>query len=584
MKPKISAALKAQVALNAPSRLVKKLDKDPTRARDWTWSDKGEHHTIQTDTEACVRLAKQQTLKDLDDISCSCLLSPKCLHILSVVAVLPLDDNDASLEEVDEQEGRNEVADKIESEIQLNDVQREVAQECFALLSRGLSRGFQNAGVSEQGSILRSAHIAKINKLHTLSSSLIGVAHSLNALQADSPTFSLGGLRERLLLAIECSYRLNTNVEVKQRELGVARRGYHHLRAQRLEGFFSEPLVGASGHAGVVTFLVSNEGRLFSLSDVRPATETRAEQVYRQGVHIGDLSLSHQALARASLFLNEGKASKSGRLGQGQGVKAVSAGGREWSDAPIAHLFEQDLKVQLAALAQMQRRADDARPVGWDLLFLKGAFVDGGSSFQLDNGAIIKLMVRENESLRFRENLRILGKSGCPYRLVARFIFSKEVRVLPLAASALNAKSDLSSALGKRVCLGLDKLVGANIEGDHTSPQSVTSFHDERTALKPDALDTLERVVDRVTLGGRRHLPQSMAKEIAQTRGRLRKQMLQNAEYLLDELYAQARTPPSTGGRESDDESFALAYVKTAAYLQEVQRLSLFRTWERATT
>src|SRR5262249_33908348 len=76
--PDVAAALTAQI----PSRLIKKLDSDPTLAERWTWSDM----TVKTDKGEVVTLAL--TAGVVPGVTCTCLLQPKCLHVAAVVALL----------------------------------------------------------------------------------------------------------------------------------------------------------------------------------------------------------------------------------------------------------------------------------------------------------------------------------------------------------------------------------------------------------------------------------------------------------------------------------------------------------------
>ncbi|MFT3697550.1 MAG: hypothetical protein QM831_30685 [Kofleriaceae bacterium] len=90
--PGVAAALTAQI----PARLIKKLDAEPELAAKWTWKPT----TVTTDKGETV------TFELVDDVvknvTCTCLLTPKCLHVAAVVALLePAEASASDAEELD---------------------------------------------------------------------------------------------------------------------------------------------------------------------------------------------------------------------------------------------------------------------------------------------------------------------------------------------------------------------------------------------------------------------------------------------------------------------------------------------------
>lgn len=95
VRPSISPGLLADLTAAAPARLVKKLDATPTLAESWTWTA-GDSWTVVTDTNETVTLRPENgALSAPAHVACSCLLAPKCLHLLAVAAVLPVADSAA---------------------------------------------------------------------------------------------------------------------------------------------------------------------------------------------------------------------------------------------------------------------------------------------------------------------------------------------------------------------------------------------------------------------------------------------------------------------------------------------------------
>ena len=87
-RPSVAANVVAEISENAPGRVRRKVDKDPTVADGWDWS---------TEDGACVVAAGKETVRfavadgvvgSVEDVGCSCLLSPRCFHVLACLSVL----------------------------------------------------------------------------------------------------------------------------------------------------------------------------------------------------------------------------------------------------------------------------------------------------------------------------------------------------------------------------------------------------------------------------------------------------------------------------------------------------------------
>ena len=83
MRPAVSPQLLAAIVAAVPSRAVKKLDASPRVADGWTWTIRDDRTTVATGAETV-------TLAGTADVSCTCLLSPRCFHVLAVLRVLPI--------------------------------------------------------------------------------------------------------------------------------------------------------------------------------------------------------------------------------------------------------------------------------------------------------------------------------------------------------------------------------------------------------------------------------------------------------------------------------------------------------------
>lgn len=84
-RPRIAAGLLASITGAVPPRLQKKLDENPKVADSWTWSEQGDQVVVTTDKGERVLLSPGAgAIEEPQQIACTCLLSPRCLHILAV--------------------------------------------------------------------------------------------------------------------------------------------------------------------------------------------------------------------------------------------------------------------------------------------------------------------------------------------------------------------------------------------------------------------------------------------------------------------------------------------------------------------
>jgi len=150
ISPQAAAVLTAQI----PARLIKKLDADPTLADRWTWTattvttDKGEVVTLEI-TDGVVVAAS--------DVSCSCLLQPKCLHVAAVIAVL-----EPAAGVVEEA-----VVAALEPTVAVSEaIDTRVARDALGVCATVLVTGAEASGAFVQAELLRSIHGCRSAGLH----------------------------------------------------------------------------------------------------------------------------------------------------------------------------------------------------------------------------------------------------------------------------------------------------------------------------------------------------------------------------------------------------------------------------------
>lgn len=473
MKPRAHPALLAQLASEISPRLLKKLDAEPQVALGWAWREDG---SVETSGGEIVTLAlRDGCLTSLDDLGCSCLLAPKCLHRLAVLAVLEPDEGGA--EEGSEVGGDDDsvVASPPPSDA-LSSSQNEAVEGLWRIAVGFLQGGGQSCGVVGQGELLRAAFACREAGLYRAHASVVRVAQGARSLRADEPSFSLEAWTEavgEMLLVAHQLRRGETDLEW----LGTARRRYDEVGNLKLWGLFSEPVLTATGYAGVVTWFADSRGRLFQLSDVAPGEGERVRQAYQGGHPLNGVSLAHRELSRTRLLIQRATASSDGRLGAGQKVQGTTSGASLWSDSDLSNLWEKG----------------PASPS--DLIFVQGEVLGAERDALVLRTArgVLRLTPPSQGDLPGRDNLSLLSRlPGRSYRWIARLH-----RGQAFSATALAVEADRVEEWNGRCNLGCDRLHASHYEDLSARPLQL------ELPEEPRPFEELQRGLQRVALAGR---------------------------------------------------------------------------------
>ncbi|GIE85320.1 hypothetical protein [Actinoplanes regularis] len=255
---------------------------------------------------------------------------------------------------------------------QVTAAQRSAAGDLWAAGAAVLVNGVSGAGAVAQADLLRAVHQARATGLHGPAASAIRVVERLRNGRREDPAFRLADLTDDLRELLSACHRLMSG---DGSVAGVARRDYEPVGDLRLFGLFCEPVRAATGHAGAATYLADGKGRLWVISDVRPAVEPATAAAVRSSVDLGEVRLSHHALARAGLRAVNAHASATGRLSHGRARQAVSASGTGWFDPPLDQLWQADPGDQAARWLAATALPAHERPAPHDLAFLEGTII-----------------------------------------------------------------------------------------------------------------------------------------------------------------------------------------------------------------
>ena len=576
-RPRARPTLLSAVTAIVPPRLTKKLDANPTAAATWTWTVRDAETTVVTDGGETVTLrhlppaGPGAVVGALDDLRCTCLLSPRCFHLLAVVAALEPDESAPSPAAPVPPAADAPVPESAPAA--LSPSQIAAARLAWRTGSEVLLAGAMATGAALQADLLRAAHEARAEGLHRLASATFRVVRSVRALRAEAPEFTLGGYTGELRDLLETARALGGDGAAPRevhRFLGAARRAYTAAGDLRLVGLATEPVVAGTGYAGVVTYLADTKGRVWTVSDVLPASPDRARAAYDGGARIGDVSVSHRRLAREGLFVRGATGSEDGRLGAGSGVRAVRAGPSTWDDEAARGLWEAPLEAQLArayrALSGEERSgagtllfaAGVVRGADGDALVLEAAQPRGTQPLRL-------VAPSDHAELGYRDNLRKLGRApGLPLRVMGRLLPDRPHTMAALAAGPASAADDASPRLrlpaewGDRVCLGLDKLQSAHLPGAASREAVVRLAEGPRV----DPLIALQRRLQRMALAGARSIPPAAVPEVLREAASVERRLMPAGGALLRALAGAVES-------RADDRSAVLARAWLAATTYE---------------
>jgi hypothetical protein len=552
-RPERTPGLLAAVEASVSSRVAKRVKENPALAEAWGWSVQ-DGTTEVTAEDVTVRLVGGVLTQT--DVSCSCLMAPKCVHVLAVLTALAEHVPGAAAEAgaVAETGAAAEAGDAHPPLAPPSDepllapagpgVSPAGTRQAWVALAGLLALGAHGADTVTRAELGRLAYEARSAGLHRLGRAMTRVVRSLRLLEAGHPSFALATLVADLAEALVVARGLGAAATPDL--VGEARRSYTAAGNLRLWGLVSEPVLAGSGQAGVVTWLVDGRGRRWQVADVRPRARGQAIGVYDVAPAL--TTLTHRRMCREGLFVQNATAAD-GRLGAGADVSAVRASGVGWDADPLAAAWT---AAPDAGLDGLRFVAGTIRGLWRDSLVIA-----------TPSGDVLVLPGSEHGSLPWRDNLRLLARApGLIVKLVGRVVPDR-----PRAVVGLGVASDtllLPDDWAGRVNLGLDRLSTAHLPA--RTPAPIHLEGDAEAGMDP--LAALRRRVERAALGGTASLPGEAFGAVARDVARLRGAMAIGGADLLAALATAARGP-----------GFATAWLAAATYLAAADAERARRAW-----
>ncbi|MEV6037108.1 SWIM zinc finger family protein [Nonomuraea sp. NPDC052116] len=626
--PPVTPEVVAAAVESLTSRLRKKLDAAIEQYAALPVTAGGEGLRIACGEDAVVTLSPGPSgvIADGDQASCSCLLAPRCLHRAAVLSACPIGDALTGGEEATSRDSSDaepalagsdgaqtaEGADRAESDRAESDRAGSVeapeatgptadqvaaATGLWAAAAAVLSAGVPAAGAVPQAELLRAAHTARLAGLPGAEAAALRVVRGLRSARARHAGHRLADLVSALRELLLTAGRL-AGADPDPALAGTVRRNYQSGGSLKVYGVFREPVISATGYGGVVTHVVAEDGRWYSVADVKPGGSARARGAATAPVAIGPAVLNHSQLSRAGLLIVGATVSPDGRLGAGKGVRATPVSGMPWTEGPMAALFARPLAesagARLSGHAWSESdTAEQARePVGCDLVIVGAAGdhvlaravpPDSGGDAR-GHGPLIRLVpASHHPELAHVDNLRRLAsRPGLLVRVVGRVEPDRVATLLPLAVGPVpgtEATLRLPPEWQGHADLGYDRLQGAHLPPQDACPPPPDGDEVDPVAGAP--LWRVRRLVELAVSGGRRAVAESARN--GESYAQLRNAGFQAAADLVTGLTAEAdRRSRDVFGRLTDTgpDRYAWAWVAAATHLAATERAMINASWQ----
>lgn len=581
-RPTVAPQLIAAMIESTPERVRQRVDRAPKAAALWDWQAGAESWSVQTGGETVTLPGAH--IVSVDQMTCTCLLSPRCFHVLACVTHL-----DVAIVETahaEEPEQTDAAGDLIEPD----ENQRNAARALVTGVAQLLNVGAANAGVVVQSGLLRAVHQCRAEGLYRLAALGLRVIAGTGEFRTRAPGADPAQLAEDVADVLESSRHVLAQTPIAGFWIGTARRRQVPVRPRRLHGLFAEPIITRSGFAGAAVYFLGEDGQIYTASDVRPGEAQHARDAYLGGIEIGPLVQPARQLARGLYVGADLTASLDGRLGRGKSIKLVEQGQSTWRAEAIQERFRRPLPEQWDAVYASAALPEDARPAGWDFVFLAGEVVGAIGAELLFQASSYDLPIRlaianESAALSFRENLRMLSHApGLGLQLIARVNLLDPIVAFPLAVAnsvgqafqlhplaedvrlesltyADKPRLEIPTPLAERVCLGFDGIQRPWLVHAHASPVVLSDA--KVAAEQHDPLGPLSRRWIGTLLSGMASQRMSNTTTLAAEMALLSRIGFATGAALLDAL---SRSPSDRDVSNLD------AFLATGVYLRNCRR------------
>jgi hypothetical protein len=570
--PSIAAELLAEIIEAAPGRVRKRLDRNPAAASNWQWEQANGGWTISAGNETVqLHLGDQQTVLNSEMVSCSCLLSPKCFHLLAVVTSLTIADEAEPKTDLKTEHDAPSQPESDGDDVEITDGMRGAAQQSLQAIDSLLVSGARASGLIIQSTLLRAAHQSRAEGLVNLSASLIRMAEGIQRLRAGDEHADCDQLCRDTTTAIEAAHGLIRADSVPKSQLGYARRPFSPNALKRLTGVVAEPILTLSGYAGVVTHLIGDDGDIYQVVETRPGDANLINQAYRGGIDLGETTASAQVISRSRIDVQNLTSSPDGRLGKGGKTRWAIQPVQEGHAADLSTLhchWTNDIREQISRVFDATATPEQPLPRDRNLVCVQGTIVaakGAGVLFQpVDCNATLTLgIAMDNAAVMYRQNLQMLARCpGLSIEIFARLRLNQAGWMDALSFRALSEEVTFPDHWLGRCHLGLDALQRHHFQNTQRYVEDVEQQRKqpspaEHNVLIRNAVDTrssksdlfpgLEKRCAAMVIGGRSSVGSISSRTHRQDHARLVARGQRTAAGLLNHLaMACAESPAVT--------------------------------------
>lgn len=630
-RPSINPDVLAAILSGVPERLQKKLDREPRAADGWEWTLCNDGWQIKAGDETVV--VPNGVITEVAQVKCSCLLSPRCFHVVAVLNVARIESgvSEESLDALAEAGDSNSAAENdavslvsvsnsnvtaltaartgVEAhfaDVVVSTGQQRAIRLMFDASAGILATGLRAAGAVLQSRLLRAIHECRSEGLHRLASGGLRLMNNIRQLRDGADGFSSESAANDFLEVLETCTRLNgQEPDVKNPPsksarsllpwIGIARRSFEPVRSLKLHAMCCEPILTRSGYSGVVTWLMAGDGWIGTVSDVQPGAATRIPQAWQSGVSLAGLSISHREFSRKCLLISRATRSIDGRLGGGDSARAVVIDGQGWDAEPIAARFRIPLAEQIRAAFSQQAESDFLRAAGTDLVFFT-AIVVGYSGNDLvvlagESQSPTRLSIAlDVDAVMFRTSLQMLSRApGLMMRCIGRIDFQAAGRVRLLAIASPPDGTDGETDRPVLVLpstepvwsIGLQALTRSQLSKAESAPVPISPGDSESSPMEHYD-ESMERWLRAIVIGGRHAIPESLLSGVTRDAARLQAALRPaSAAWLRGLTQSSSTTRTDIAGVRIQPPPSLLAYHWLAASIgsQATRRYLQLQSW-----
>jgi hypothetical protein len=598
-RPRVDALLLAELIDSVPGRVRKRLDKDPEAALAWPWRQESGVWSVACGEETVKLQTQRGVVRSRTDVACSCLLSPKCFHILACVSLLSSAEPDIELAEAEDPSALGEAEMQSGGEEFVRPEQQEAARLAHSAASSLLAVGARQAGLLLQSALLRAGHSCRSVGLVNLGNTILRIVESVQRLRGNADTADGPQFVQDLATAIEIAYTILNALTVPRWKIGQARRSFERVEIRKLEGICAEPILTLSGYAGICVYLhETNDKRpsgqpydLYTINELRTGDSQLVRQAYRGGIELGSLSMAASEICRRKLSVQGATASIDGRLGKGRTSRWVAMGPEQNPIRFSDGRFGLPLDEQIEHVFRGARMTPDQRRAGWDLIAFDATVIgpDGSGLVvhvpAMDSPCHLSIPIDVPE-LPYRENLQFLAR--CPklrMRCLGRLKLQSagEVDLLAVADRMEEAVASVNhpdqrhprfvfpESWGGLCNVGIDILQRHYLNGiERWSEDVVLAIDDGSVSAVDDGLAAVRRRLIGLGLGGRDAVPAASSSAHQRDLYRLKRGYQLTAAQLLEDLAmaaSQHRGTVLARGTERRRESASLQDVFLACHV-----------------